>query len=424
MKGLRVDGLGNGLATDLLVALCDRAPDAVCVMERHNDDDYRFAYLNAAFERLYVCRRSATLGSDVRAFMRERSEPEDQERVAEGLARDEPFRVRRQLRRPDGTRVALEANFQPLPWTGGRRWLFTSREVTAEFRRHVRMTQLAAAVERGFDGVSISVREGDDWAFSYLNEAFTHMTGYTIEDLEGRHWSALIPDRLKLENLRAALLSGQQVRVEMELRKKDGTEATFEAAIQPLKGTGSDYESMVTVLRDVTEVRRREEQLSYEAQHDSLTGLLNRRAFERMVSVAIDMTRQGPVHALIFADLDGFKDVNDRFGHEAGDDVLKWAAAAFKHVLFDTDEVARWGGDEFAALLLHCSVENAVTSANSILESFLQAPQRRNTGMSLGVVAVLPGETPAQAIQRADAACYLAKAAGGGRVCAGVAEEA
>lgn len=413
----------HGISSDLLAELCDRAPDAICVIERRlNAPDYVFRYINRAFEVMYGCRRDVTLGSAADAFMRERSSAEDRDRVNDALEKHEPFRIRRGFTRADGTFIWIEANFSPIPWDHGHRWMFITRDATREKRAHERMVQLTTAVEHGYDPVAVSNWADRTWLFGYVNDAFTRTTGYLQEEVLGKPWSAILGedrDGPRLETLRAALYAGQPVRTELSYRRKDGRPGMFEVHLQPIQehSTG-EYTSVVSVFRDITDARQREAKLLYEAEHDLLTELFNRRYFERALETAIEMTHSPPAHALLFADLDGFKEVNDRLGHEIGDDVLRAAARSFDSAVFRTDVLARWGGDEFAALLYHCSLENGIRTAEEMAAAFNASPDRYGTTVSIGIVAIRPNESVSDLIRRADRMCYKAKAAGRNRVLA------
>ncbi len=409
--------LPDDLAPELLLDMIERAPDAMCLVERASGaSDFRFRYVNRAFEVIYDCRRVEVLGAARAPFFRARGAAADFARIDEGLAKGDPFRIRRGFDRKDGTHVFIEVNFQPLPCEGGERWMFITRDVTREKLQHDRMVQLTTAVEQGVDPVVISRPSEGKWPFVYVNEAFTRVTGYLPEEVIGRSWDMLVPDqreRVRLVDIRAALFSGQQVRTDLKFRTKDGRNGIFEVQIQPIQEPASgEFTSLVAMFHDVTAVRQREQALQFEAEHDTLTGLFNRRYLERMLGTAIAMSHGRSSHALLFADLDGFKAVNDRLGHDAGDRVLIAAGRAFANALFVTDVLARWGGDEFAVLLFHCTPENAVKTARAMSAALMGCGEREETTVSIGVVPIRPGEHVAELIRRADRACYLAKAAG------------
>jgi diguanylate cyclase (GGDEF)-like protein len=157
--------------------------------------------------------------------------------------------------------------------------------------------------------------------------------------------------------------------------------------------------------------------LEERADIDPLTDLANRRAFERELGRALAyVKRYGVAAALLYLDLDDFKRVNDRHGHSAGDAVLRAVASVLSRHVRESDVVARIGGDEFALLLWNCDDHNARTKA-LVLEASIGRTTAMHDGMALsagasvGVAILLPLDTPAEAIARADHAMYARKAA-------------
>ena len=175
----------------------------------------------------------------------------------------------------------------------------------------------------------------------------------------------------------------------------------------------------VVVLRDVTVEHRVALRLSFEAAHDPLTGLENRRAFIERLDDAVHGARErGEHHAVAFLDLDRFKIVNDRFGHAVGDRLLREIGAVMGRVVRGGDVLARIGGDEFALLLASCRVEDARRIADKLrlaVDAYRieHHGDRLSVGVSIGL-APIESDTPsaAHALAEADAACYQAKAAG------------
>jgi diguanylate cyclase (GGDEF)-like protein/PAS domain S-box-containing protein len=175
----------------------------------------------------------------------------------------------------------------------------------------------------------------------------------------------------------------------------------------------------VIVLRDVTDEQRVALRLSFEAAHDPLTGLQNRRAFTERLDDAVRGARErGEHHAVGFLDLDRFKVVNDRFGHAVGDRLLREIGAVMGRVVRGGDVLARIGGDEFALLLANCRVDDArrvVEKLRDAVDAYRigHLGQRLGVGISIGL-APIEADTPSgtHALAEADAACYQAKAAG------------
>ena len=180
---------------------------------------------------------------------------------------------------------------------------------------------------------------------------------------------------------------------------------------------------LLAVANDITELRVLSEELSYQASHDSLTGLYNRREFERRLDSAIDaLDNGGPAGALLYMDLDQFKLVNDTSGHFAGDQLLAQLAALFAGILPSDAVVARLGGDEFAILVEHIDEAKAVALAERVrleIDGYVFGWEQRNYTVSTSIgVVVLQGAGLSQRalLAHADTACYMAKERGRNRV--------
>ena len=182
-------------------------------------------------------------------------------------------------------------------------------------------------------------------------------------------------------------------------------------------------EVWISIYSDISKRKQVEENLSYMASHDNLTGLFNRREFEnraeRLIS-AIPQDREE--HALCFLDLDQFKVVNDSCGHTAGDEMLRQLSAALKKIVRRSDTLARLGGDEFGLLMVNCSLSQANRAASKILKEvedfqFSWENQQFRIGVSIGLVGITETtDNFTELLQRADAACYMAKDLGRNRI--------
>ncbi len=155
----------------------------------------------------------------------------------------------------------------------------------------------------------------------------------------------------------------------MLLGKASGEERAIELAASPLR-VDDKLVGAVILLHDVTELRGLHRQMSYQATHDALTGLVNRREFERRLDEAAEAARRGEAsHMLCYLDLDRFKIVNDSSGHLAGDSMLREVAKLLREAVRDSDTVARLGGDEFGMLLVGCPLEKARQIADDVCRS-------------------------------------------------------
>lgn len=205
---------------------------------------------------------------------------------------------------------------------------------------------------------------------------------------------------------------------------KDGEEVPIQDSAAPIRDRIGNIIGSVMVFHDVSKESRLFRQLSYQASHDALTGLINRGEFENSMAATLEKTRDNhdETHALLYVDLDQFKVVNDTFGHTAGDALLGQLSDQIQSNIRSTDLLARLGGDEFGILLEHCDKERAIEVAESIrgsIEGYRFEWQDSFTTMrcSIGVVMITSENADvANVMSSADVACYSAKDMGRNQV--------
>jgi diguanylate cyclase (GGDEF)-like protein/PAS domain S-box-containing protein len=254
-----------------------------------------------------------------------------------------------------------------------------------------------------------------------LSQRFDQVMGKTFSDV-----ASLVDetDRRSLgDPVRKALTTGGRVTVGRRavlVPGNAGAEHSVEISVTPLRFDGKEIVGLVLVLHDTSELRGITRQMTYQASHDALTGLVNRREFERRLHEAMDSAQSGKVaHALCYLDLDRFKVVNDTCGHTAGDNMLREVASLFKEAVRDSDTVGRIGGDEFGLLLVGCPLEKARQIADDVVKSvndyrFVWKDKIFNIGVSIGLVEIGAGSGAIEDIMSsADSACYVAKKQGG-----------
>lgn len=382
-----------------------------------------FVYVNPAFERLYECEREHAVGHELGEFFSTRTAPEDVRRIFDALNVGVPFRVVRAYTRKDGSETWIDVNCRPEPAPDGHglRWICIARDVTEMVEAQQRAELLAVALEYAPNPILLAKRNGDRWYVDFVNETFSKSMGYDARDLVGRPWHSLLApsaDRKVAEDCRVAMLSGQRVDAEMVFHRSGGDERLFHFGATPiLDRMTKSYDWAVCVFTDVTERRSQERLLREEAQRDPLTGLFNRRQFERALTAAIRMTPEAASpHSLLFIDLDHFKSINDTLGHDAGDDVLVAVARIFHSCVFESDEIARWGGDEFSAILFFCNQEHAARRAQRMIDALAHSPQCLGAGASIAVLPIAAGSTSTELLRLADRLLYEAKKTGRNRV--------
>jgi diguanylate cyclase (GGDEF)-like protein/PAS domain S-box-containing protein len=208
------------------------------------------------------------------------------------------------------------------------------------------------------------------------------------------------------------------------LVNRRGQELAIQDSAAPIRDRAGNLIGAVMVFHDVSKERRLHRALHYQASHDALTGLINRREFENRLTVAVENARQdaGSRHALLYLDLDQFKLVNDTCGHPAGDQLLKQITGVLQSRVRSGDTLARLGGDEFGILLQSCSLDQALRIAESLRQAirdfrFIWQDGVLEVGASIGIVEIT-NDTPtvANVMTAADVACYSAKDLGRNRV--------
>jgi len=265
----------------------------------------------------------------------------------------------------------------------------------------------------------------------YLNRAAALLLGIPADEVLGRTLAELVSfvdeqDRRPLPDpIRQCIASGVRVGLGRRalLVARGGVEHHVELSAAPMRGSGGELTGVATVLHDVTELRGLTRQMSYQASHDALTGLVNRREFERRLGEALDASRAGrQSHVVCYLDLDRFKAVNDSCGHLAGDNMLREVATLLKDAVRDSDTVGRLGGDEFGILLIGCPLEKARQIADDVCRAvngyrFVWKDQIFSIGVSVGLVEV-GRESGAleDVMSAADSACYVAKKRDGSHV--------
>ena len=266
---------------------------------------------------------------------------------------------------------------------------------------------------------------------TYLNPVAEHMTGWGNDEAADRVLNEIFnivdektgePTRNPVESLtQRDLLLGQPENT--VLIRRDGARFAIEDTAAPIRDRDDKVLGVVLVFRDVSQARKMAVQLTYQATHDGLTGLINRSEFERRLQHLLDTGRAGKrQHTLLYLDLDRFKIVNDTCGHVAGDELLRQLTTLLQSPLRQSDTLARLGGDEFCVLLDSCAAGPAVDVAEALRRivsdfRFIWQDKTFPIGISIGLVTFREADATVPEIFRmADAACYVAKDKGRNRI--------
>jgi len=313
--------------------------------------------------------------------------------------------------------------------------LLTVRQVHALLRQSARFeAELNAEKERvetTLNAIGDAVITIDlSGQLRYLNAVAQHLIGggrqvlgryfediFSLIDLSGSGMELVTASQLRAHS------ENKQTYPSLRLQSVDGSSHMVSLVVSPIRDTHGEVDGLVLALHDKSIEQQYISHLSWQAAHDALTGLYNRREFEQRVTRALSrLMVTDTSHALLFVDLDQFKLVNDTNGHAAGDELLRQVCRVLQEQLGLSDVLARLGGDEFGVLLEDCRIDGALDKADRLRRAVQQAGFQWegipfSISTSIGLVFLgEPGVTLAEAMQAADIACYMAKEKGRNRI--------
>lgn len=370
-------------------SLVERAVDVILLL----DADGAISYANPAAEELFGRPRSELMGEQFGS-------------VATSEQQSEIYVVhpRRGLVAANIRRATVEVKDHP-------RMAVYLRDVTERVREEEHLRQFAVIFDAISEGVIITK---PDTVIVAVNRAFTAITGYPQEEAVGRTLEFLYHDTEVYQEIRRILEREGQWQGELRKRRRDGEVYLEEASINAVRSDDDELIHYVGVSTDVTGVRN----LRHRADHDPLTRLYNRYVFQQHLDEEIRRTeRYGGAFSLIMFDLDHFKTVNDRYGHDVGDQVLRLVSTLAAEEVRDADILARWGGEEFMILLPETDIDSAGVVAERVRARIASTNFEGSGGVtiSLGMAGYQAGESGEMLIHRVDSALYQAKASGRNR---------
>jgi diguanylate cyclase (GGDEF)-like protein/PAS domain S-box-containing protein len=326
-------------------------------------------------------------------------------------------------RRKDGSLYPAEVHLQLVEFMKEKVYVVLIIDVTErramEKELHERNEILSTIMESARDAIIMIDNKGN---VTFWNPAAERLFGYSREEVMGKELHRLmIQDERLYEVYKEAFkrfqLSGKRNAVgktiELKAKHKDGYEIDVELSLSAVRI--KDTWHALGIVRDISERKKYEELLYRQSITDPLTNVYNRRFFMQMLEQEMERTRRyGKSFSVIMFDLDHFKSVNDRFGHAAGDMVLKSVADMIKGRIRKTDYFARWGGEEFIILLPETSVEDAAGLAEELRKHLnsMTLPEVGRVTASFGVASYRPSDTIDTILMRADSMLYEAKDAG------------
>ncbi len=323
----------------------------------------------------------------------------------------------------DDSMITLEVVVRNLNWEGQPAIQATVTDVTDRKRALMVLSRYEQIISSTSDLMAFV---DQSCVYQAVNDAFLRAHDIAREDIVDKSMFDVHGEEVFDVRLKEALnrcLAGEEAHYQAWFEFPAIGRRFMDVAFYPYHDRMGKDSGVVVSWRDLTETHTLSEKLSYQASHDALTGLVNRREFEQRLCELIDLAREAHTeHALCYLDLDQFKVINDTCGHIAGDELLRQLGMLLPEQVRKGDTLARLGGDEFGVLMERCSIMQATRVANALLEAirnlqFHWEDKTFNIGVSIGVVPINEAsESITAVLSTADSACYAAKDGGRNRI--------
>ena len=402
-----------------LVFTLDRSSNAVLFLPTKFFEVYSDFIVNQIIEQTYV-----------RLFDCHENETENHQNLIDRVLQTQtPIEFEYSLQLQDST-IWYGAKISP---TSPTTIIWVARDITE--RKEIERNNLFVEQELAQitlqsigDGV---IRTDETGHIQYINPTAERITGWRLQEVKGDYFTdifqivhqsrqqSLVDLIYKVKNKeRTYKLTAKNI-----LIARSGRKYAIEGTASPIKNRQNKLCGIVVVFRNVSHARKIAQQLSWQATHDPLTKLYNRRKFEEQVAKAIEYAKNDSYYyAVCYLDLDRFKIINDTCGHSAGDKLLCQITKLLQQRIRTSDIFARVGGDEFAILLCQCAIEQAIETARQLVEivrgfRFIWEDKVFRIGVSVGVVGIdSQTDSLTSLLNAVDASCYAAKESGGNTV--------
>lgn len=413
---LFISGLISGMhrANARSNTLLEAIPDALIISNQHGD----ITYANAMVEHMFGYTPSELIGKKIEFLMPERytlqHKKHRQNYVKNPCRRPMGRGLELYGKHKEGHEFPVEISLSPVDMKDGLLVLSVVRDTTERKKIEDARGVLSALVENADEAIIGKHLSGT--IFSW-NKAAELLYGYTNKEMMGASIQTLFPKENKheFERMIKKIMRGEHIKnKETTWIHKDGHTIPVSVTISPIKNASGQIIGASTTAHDISQQKQFEEKLRHLAEHDPLTGLINRPLFEDRLLLAIaESKRQQCMCSVYFLDLDNFKTINDRYGHSVGNSLLYSATERIQECIRDMDSLGRLGGDEFALILQNIKKEHdLVKVAKHLIQQFsmpfIIGRQSIKITLSIGI-AVYPNDGEKLLIEKADAAMYYVK---------------
>lgn len=406
-------------------SIMDNVSDGIITIDPYG----RIESFNTSAEQLFQYQAAEIIGQNIKILMPEPYYSQHDNYLKRYQVKGEAHCVGNEFqvmegKRQDGSVFPMDLAISEMKFGNKTLYIGLVRDISERIKTEEEMMKLSSAVEQTADAVIITDRGG---TIEYVNRGFEQTTGYKRNEVMGRSPRILKSGLLEPEFYTAlwnTISDAKTFRGIFINKRKDGTPYYEEKTITPLMDTDKKITHFVSTGKDISKRMQDQQRLDFLAHHDILTSLPNRLLFSDRLNQAISHAkRRNHIVALMFMDLDRFKNINDTLGHSVGDALLKGIAKRLKQLLRNEDTVARISGDEFAILLTNLeSVDGIPLIATKLLRSiskpFSIAGRELFITSSIGITTYpMDSADPNTLLKNADTAMYQAKNSGRDNYC-------
>jgi diguanylate cyclase (GGDEF)-like protein/PAS domain S-box-containing protein len=416
----------------------NRLNDAIIITEAEPIDSPgpRILWANDVFYELTGYQASEVIGKSPRILQGPLTDRSELKKLRSALEKWQDCRIEVLNYKKDGSTFWNQFEVTPIANEAGyyTHWISVQRDVSARRRLEEQVKQSEERYGHAIHGANVGIFDWDRLTDSvYYSPIWKSMLGYQESEIGNKVAESLKllhpDDRDFAESVFIDFIKGESklYDIEFRMRHKKGHYLHLQSHASAITDKSGKVIRIVGTHVDISKRKKAEEKLKYQSSHDDLTGLLNRREFERRANELLEKNElddalDKDAHALCYIDLDQFKVVNDTCGHAAGDELLRQLSIALQKVIPVKHTLARLGGDEFGVLMANCSIDSAHQIASHIQEAiqdyqFIFEGQRFRVSASIGLVPIIGSEnTLISLLKDADAACYMAKDSGRNRI--------
>jgi diguanylate cyclase (GGDEF)-like protein/PAS domain S-box-containing protein len=408
----------NDIDIKSLYSSFEHSIDPIAITDSNWEEGIKFIYVNRAFCTQTGYLKEELIGKSPKIFQGEESNKILLQELKEDLQNDKDFIGQGINYKKDGTKYFVKWSISPLKDKNGKTIAYISYQKVLEKIVKFENEKLLSSIVQNSENLIIATDLNGIIVFT--NEAFNNTLGYKQDELIGKHSRILKSgkqDKGFYKSMWRSLLRDGVFEGVFESKRKDGSLFYDKKYIKTLKDEDGNSIYYMSISTDISKQKRKEEELKKELYLDNLTNIFNRRKYEEIIDKKIlNYKTNDEEFSLILIDIDHFKQINDNYGHDMGDYILKEFAKLIKNNIRDNDMLFRWGGEEFALIIDKKSSDSKILCEKLRLLISTNHFQSIKITASFGISSMLKAKDKKELFINSDKALYKAKNSGRDKV--------